>query len=216
MHDDFKAARDFFDGMASHWDRDFAADPRKTELIFSLCPVDKGSKILDIACGTGALFPHILTSGPSQLWGIDISEKMLEEASKKFHDPCLHLLCANFLDLKEDDFSLPGSPDSSDGNGSFDDFDGFDRAFIYRAYPHFHDKEAFIQKLHSLLKKGGRFIIAHNESRHQINSRHSRTAAEVSDILSDVDTESVLFKELFHIDIKADTDYLYVISGVKK
>ena len=40
MHDDFKAARDFFDGMASHWDRDFAADPRKTELIFSLCPVD--------------------------------------------------------------------------------------------------------------------------------------------------------------------------------
>ena len=74
---------------------------------------------------------------------------------------------------------------------------------------------AFAKKLHSTLKDGGRFIIAHNESRQSINERHKKTASHVSDILSDAKTEAKIFEGLFDIDITADTDYLYVISGRK-
>lgn len=195
MHDDFKAAKDFFNNMAQNWDSTFTPDPEKIKLITSLCPISDKAEIIDIACGTGALFPALLSAGPSKILGVDISEKMLEEASKKFLDPRIKLLCANFFDVEET---------------------RFDRAFIYRAYPHFHDKTAFIKHLHHILKDGGRFIIAHTESRKTINSRHQKTAADVSDILSDVETESKLFADFFDIDIKADTDFLYIISGTKR
>ena len=127
MHDDFKAAKDFFNNMAQNWDSTFTPDPEKIKLITSLCPIPDRAEIIDIACGTGALFPFLLSAGPSKILGVDISEKMLEEASKKFQDPRIKLLCANFFDVEET---------------------GFDRAFIYRAYPHFHDKTAFIKHLH--------------------------------------------------------------------
>lgn len=195
MQDNFKETKDFFNNMASGWDSKFYADPSKISVITALCPIPEGARIADIACGTGALFPIILSASPSEIIGIDISEKMLEEASKKFSDPRIKLLCANFLDLDEC---------------------GFDRAFIYRAYPHFHDKIGFIKKLHSILNDGGRFIIAHNESREAINTRHQKNAHTVSEILSDAETESKLFEKYFNIDIKADTDFLYIISGIKK
>ena len=183
MHDDFKAAKDFFNNMAQNWDSTFTPDPEKIKLITSLCPLPDKAEVIDIACGTGALFPVLLSAGPSKILGVDISEKMLEEASKKFQDPRIKLLCANFFDVEETGFE---------------------------------DKTAFIKHLHHILKDGGRFIIAHTESRKAINSRHQKTAAGVSDILSDAETESKLFADFFDIDIKADTDFLYIISGTKR
>ena len=191
MTDDISASREFFDKMAASWDSRFKAGEEKLAALNILCPAPKGGRALDIACGTGVLFPMLLSAGVSELWGVDVSPKMLEEAKRKFPDPRVSLFCGDFLGFGET---------------------GFDCAFIYRAYPHFHDKAAFAKKLHSTLKDGGRFIIAHNESRQSINERHKKTA---SDILSDAKTEAKIFEGLFDIDITADTDYLYVISGRK-
>lgn len=194
MTDDISASREFFDKMAASWDSRFKAGEEKLAALNILCPAPRGGRALDIACGTGVLFPMLLSAGVSELWGVDVSPKMLDEAKRKFPDPRVSLFCGDFLGFGET---------------------GFDCAFIYRAYPHFHDKAAFAKKLHSVLKDGGRFIIAHNESRQSINERHKKTASHVSDILSDAKTEAKIFEGLFDIDITADTDYLYVISGRK-
>lgn len=192
--DEFKETREFFNEMAGSWDSRFSADADFLKMLALLCPITQGGRAADIACGTGVLFPVLLARNPSEILGIDISENMLAEAGKKFSDPRIRFFCGSFLDLEEG---------------------GFDAAFIFRAYPHFHDKASFAVKLHSILKDGGRFIIAHSESRHTINDRHERTAAGVSDILADAETEARVFEGLFRVDIKADTDSLYIISGTK-
>lgn len=195
MHNEFTETKRFFDQMAASWDSRFCADAAFIEALLTLCPIPGGARIADIACGTGALFPFLLKAGPSEIVGVDISENMLLEASKKFSDPRIRLICGNFLDME--------------------DASGFDLAFIYRAYPHFHDKAAFAKKLSLLLKPGGRFMIAHSEGRDKINGRHRETAAHVSDILAPADEEAKVFEGLFAVDIKADTDGIYIISGTK-
>ena len=126
---------------------------------------------------------------------IDLSDKMLEAAAKKFNDSRIKLWQGDFNEFAKKDF---------------------DCAFVYSAYPHFPDKAAFAEKIHSVLKPDGRFVIAHSESRHEINHRHSQGAEHVSDILAPVSEERVYFDKLFNIDITVDTDYMYIISGTKK
>ncbi|MCD8037367.1 MAG: class I SAM-dependent methyltransferase, partial [Clostridiales bacterium] len=189
-----KEAKEYFDNIAPKWDSFSLNNPEGVRTVINLCGLKEGCKVADIGCGTGVLFNDILSKSPSELWGIDLSDKMLEEAARKYTDSRIKLWAGSFEDFSE-------------GN--------FDAAFVYRAYPHFPDKAAFAKKLASILKPGGRFIIAHNESRHVVNHRHSKGAADISDILAPAAEESRNFTELFNIDIVADTDYLYIISGTK-
>lgn len=93
---------------------------------------------------------------------------------------------------------------------------GFDAAIVYSAYPHFANKAALAQKLCALLKPGGRFMVAHSESRQVIDARHQHGAQAVSVGLKPAAEEMRWFEGLFAIDILADTDQLYVLSGTKK
>lgn len=195
MDNHIKETKAFFDKMAPDWDTYSINNPDGVKTIVSLANIEEQSKVVDIACGTGVLFKDILSKNPNELWGIDISDKMLEIAIKKHNDSRIHCLAVDFNDLCEYEF---------------------DTAIIYRAYPHFPDKKAFAKKLFSILKTGGRFIIAHNESRHKINQRHKEGAKHVSDILAPASYEILNFTDFFNIDIVADTDYLYIISGTKK
>ncbi len=195
MNDNLKETKEYFDNIAPTWDDFSINDSEGVRTAVSLGGIKEGYRIADIACGTGVLFNDILSKDPSELWGIDLSEKMLEEAAKKHTDSRINLWAGDFEDFGEKDFDL---------------------AFVYRAYPHFPDKPAFAKKLCSILKSGGRFVIAHSESRHAVNHRHSGGAADISDILAPAIEESKNFTELFDIDIIADTDYIYVISGTKK
>ena len=194
MDNHLKEAKEFFDKMAPKWDTFSINNPEGVKMTVSMAGLRENAKVADIACGTGVLFNDILLKNPSELWGIDISEKMLEQAALKHKEECIHFYAGAFEDFKEKDF---------------------DCAFVYRAYPHFPDKKVFALKLHSILKDGGRFIIAHSESRKAVNDRHAGGAAHVSDILAPVSEEMKNFTELFDVDITADTDYLYIISGTK-
>ena len=124
-----------------------------------------------------------------------IADIACEAAAKKFNDGRIKLWQGDFNEFAKKDF---------------------DCAFVYSAYPHFPDKAAFAEKIHSVLKPDGRFVIAHSKSRHEINHRHSQGAEHVSDILAPVSEERVYFDKLFDIDITVDTDYMYIISGTKK
>ncbi|MBD9111534.1 class I SAM-dependent methyltransferase [Bacteroides nordii] len=195
MNEHLKETEDFFDKIAPIWDETFAGNSLNLKAVMALSGLRENDKVIDIACGTGVLFDDILALNPSCLWGIDLSDRMLIKASEKYSDERIKLWKGDFYDFPEKDFDL---------------------AFIYRAYPHFPDKSTFAEKLHSVLKPNGRFIIAHNESRDKINRRHAQGAAEISDLLLPAETESGNFKDLFSIDIVADTDYVYIISGTRK
>lgn len=195
MEENLKETKNFFDSMANKWDTVCYHDPDKLKAITTLGNITENAKVADIACGTGVLFKDILIHNPSALWGVDLSDKMLEEASKKFNDERINLWQGDYSKFDQKDF---------------------DCVFIYSAYPHFPNKSEFARKTASILKKGGRFILAHSESRHEINHRHSQGAEHVSDILSEVSEERRHFDELFDIDITADTEFIYIISGTKK
>ena len=195
MDSRLEETKNFFDEKADTWDNESIYSPNLIKAVVEISGIPKNGRVIDIACGTGVLFPFILEKEPLELFGIDISDKMLEKAAEKFPSPSVRLQSGDFMDIKEDCFDI---------------------AFVYRAYPHFPDKKAFAKKLHTILKPNGRFVIAHTESRAAINQRHKKGAMHVSDILLPVEEEAVYFNRLFDIDIKADTDNIYIISGKRK
>src|SRR5688500_12245565 len=46
----------------------------------ALLPDVAGSRVLDLGCGAGQLALHVAESGPAEVIGLDLSERMLEVA----------------------------------------------------------------------------------------------------------------------------------------
>jgi demethylmenaquinone methyltransferase/2-methoxy-6-polyprenyl-1,4-benzoquinol methylase len=181
--------------MAEHWDEDQQDNPEILNQIIGACDLQAGQKVLDAACGTGVLFPRLLAHDPGQLTAIDISDAMTEKARYKHHDHRLEIITADLLLF---------------------DANGFDRAILYNAYPHFFDKSSLARKMCELLAINGRFVIAHSASRDLVNSRHAACgASDVSVDLQRASDEARWFKPYFNIDICIDTDEVYIISGTK-
>lgn len=189
------AVKAFFNQKAPEWDARCRPVPHKISAIVTLAQVKSGSRILDIACGTGVLFPELLSRKPQEIAGIDLSDKMIEIAGSKFKDACINLCVGDFLEY----------------NGH-----NYDVAIIYSAYPHFTDKEGLIRQVYKCLKPGGRFMVAHSESRDRINNRHQKPKVEdVSDGLRPVAEEMAMWNRLFQVDVSADNEDIYFFSGIK-
>jgi len=191
-----KNMREFFDACAEGWDEGLESGlPARRAMCF-LSGIQPEERILDIACGTGVMFTELLSYSPKKLLGIDISPAMLERAKKKFpHQPELELFCGDVMDYFGEEF---------------------DRAFLYNAYPHFLNREALIKKIASLLKKGGRFTIAHSMGKERLNAHHAGVPAHISSELRDVETEAALWAPYFHVEGKLDLPDFYLITGSKK
>lgn len=188
--------RNYFNGLAPEWDSRCHHDQKKMDIILALAGIREKSRILDIATGTGVMIPKLLQTNPEMIVALDLSEEMIRLAGQKFIQPNVFCMVQNFYEMTDD---------------------GFDFAMAYSCYPHFKDKAAFSKKLHSCLNPGGRFMVAHSESKAVINSRHSGDQVKkVSDMLEAVEKESIYFRDDFEIDILVDTNEVYIISGVKK
>lgn len=59
--------RDFFNAHAETWDKNCRHSAEKIAAIVTLAGVAAGSRIADIGCGTGVLFPEILSRNPAYL-----------------------------------------------------------------------------------------------------------------------------------------------------
>lgn len=190
-----KHIQEFFDSRAAHWDENCYHDPRRMAAVASLAQVHPGDRVLDIACGTGVFIPELLAREPSLVLGVDFSPEMIRIAKGKFHDPRVHLEAMDLFDVEETDFDV---------------------ATIYSAYPHFPDKEKLVKKLSSLLRPGGRFLVGHIKSRNAINGHHHQGAQAVSVPLRPIQEEAKVWETDFQLDILADTEEFYLLSGVKK
>ena len=187
--------RSFFDQIASAWDTHRPPDADRIERILDLSDITPGVTVLDVACGTGVLFPHYLKRGVAHITGVDLSANMLAQAEKKYPDPRVTLLCG-------DAETLP--------------LGRHDRAVVFNAFPHFPESEAILAALCAALMPGGRLTIAHGEGRAAINARHGGGAQSVSRELVPARELAKLFPAKMCVDAVLDTDELYIVSGVRR
>ncbi len=183
----------FFDHLAPQWDADMIRHDDVIQRILDIANVVSGVDVLDVACGTGVLFPDYLARNVGSLTGIDISPEMVKIARSKF--PQVQVHCA---DVEEADFGKK-----------------FDCVVVYNAFPHFPDPEHLIETLSYLLKPGGTLTIAHGMSRAQIDHHHEGTASKVSVGLMHEDDLAAIFAKHLDVTAKISDARMYAVSGKK-
>ena len=194
---DKKDVIEFFDRAASTWDAEMIKSDVIIGRILDNAEVCAGQDVLDVACGTGVMFPYYLERGVASVTGVDISPEMAKIAGEKFAaDPRVKVLCGDVetvaLDRK------------------------FDVIVVYNAFPHFPDPRNLIRVLASLLKEGGRLTIAHGASRETIDGHHSGAASKVSNGLMRADSLQKLFQAHFEVEVVISNSRMYQVSGVKQ
>lgn len=188
---------EFFDRCAPSWDAEMIKSDRIIGTILDNAEVGAGMDILDVACGTGVMFPYYLERGAVSVTGIDIAPKMADIAAEKFAaDPRVQVVCA---DVEEYDFGKK-----------------FDRIIVYNAFPHFPNPRKLISHLASLLKENGRLTVAHGMSRAAIDNHHSGAASKVSNGLMSAENLSGLFAPHLNVEVSISNDRMYQVSGVKR
>ncbi len=186
----------FFDRLAPTWDGDMVPKDQIIRRILDNAQIGEGMDVLDVACGTGVMFPFYLERKAASITGVDISPEMAKIAEEKFEAfPEIHVVCG---DVEHTVFDRK-----------------FDAVVVYNAFPHFPNPEALIQILAALLKDGGRLTIAHSMSREQVNDHHKGAASKVSHGLMEVQDLKVLFAPYFDTDIVISNDEMYQVSGTK-
>ena len=183
----------FFDRLAPQWDADMIRDDQIISMILDMGNVNAGADVLDVACGTGVLFPDYLKREVGSLTGIDISPEMVKITREKFHQ--VEVLCG---DVEEAGFNKK-----------------FDCIMVYNAFPHFPDPEHLISVLSGLLKPGGTLTVAHGMSRAQIDHHHEGAASKVSVGLMHEDELAKIFEKHLAVTAKISDDRMYVVCGKK-
>lgn len=184
----------FFDRCAPFWDGDTVRNEAVITKILDLGGICPGISVLDVACGTGVLFPDYLGRGVQSLTAIDISPEMVKIAKGKF--PELRILCG---DVETYPFS-----------------EKYDCVMVHNAFPHFPDPQNLIRVLSSLLNEGGRLSVAHSLSRKALMEHHSGAASSVSLELPVEDELAEIFAPFFNVDVMISNEQMYMVSGTKK
>ena len=74
----------FFDRLAPQWDADMIRHDNIIATILDNAGVKPGVDVLDVACGTGVLFPDYLARNVGTLTAVDISPEMVRIARSKY------------------------------------------------------------------------------------------------------------------------------------
>jgi ubiquinone/menaquinone biosynthesis C-methylase UbiE len=144
-HDEYVAKE--FDRAAERYDdsRVVRSYQRRTQvLVLDSMRIKEGMNILDLGCGTGWATLEIASKlgGTGRVIGLDLSEKMIEQAERKLSE----------LGYGNVEFVLQSA-------GSLD-FDGyFDYVLSTNAFHHFLDKGEVFSRVWRSLKPHGTFLV---------------------------------------------------------
>lgn len=191
---DKKDVISFFDGCAGKWDKDNFQNEDVIKTILHIAGVEKEKSILDVACGTGVLFPYYLENEVESVTAIDISPEMVSLAKEKY--PRINVICG---DAEAFQFKKK-----------------FDCILIYNAFPHFVDDGALFENLSAHLNNGGRLTVAHGASREDILKCHSGKAKSISKELPEAEKLAEKMMKFIDVDVIISSDEMYVVSGCKK
>ena len=184
----------FFDNCAPWWDADMIRNEAVIATILENAGIKAGMDVLDVACGTGVLFPDYLNRGVASVTGIDISPEMAKIAASKF--PEVTVVCG---DVEETKFDRQ-----------------FDAIMVYNAFPHFPEPARLIEALARLVKPGGRLSVAHSMSREKLQQHHSGRASKVSIDLIHEKELAALFSPYFDVDVIISNDRMYQVAGTRR
>ena len=186
----------FFDRLAPQWDADMIRSDEKIAKIMDGAGVIPGAHILDVACGTGVLFPDYLARQVGSVTAVDISPEMVKIAAAKYPGENITVLCADVEALEADQ--------------------QFDCIMVYNAFPHFPDPEKLIRILSGHLKPGGKLTVAHGMSRAQIDHRHEGAASKVSIGLMHEAALAEIFAKYLTVTVKISDENMYQVTGMKQ
>lgn len=191
--------KEFFDEKAEEWDEMTTHDPEKLEFIVRLLALKQGQTVLDVGTGTGVMIPYLLkyVKENGKIVAVDYSKKMIEIAKRKHH-PREY---PNVKFLVEDINNLSMNHE-------------YNAILCYSCFPHFSNKEAMIQHLRGGLKKGGKLMIAHSESRDAINNLHKDTHEVSKDLLPPIGEIARMMESTgLTIIEEIDNDEMFVIMA---
>lgn len=188
-----KTVAEFFDRCASWWDDDMIRNEEIIAAILNNGGIREGVDVLDVACGTGVLFPDYLKRGVSSVTGIDISPEMAKRAAAKF--PEVKVICG---DVEQVEFDRQ-----------------FDCVMVYNAFPHFPDPKKLVETLAGLVKPGGKLSVAHGMSRAALTDHHKRASAVSIDLIHEKELAAI-FSKWFDVDVVISTDRMYQVCGVRR
>lgn len=184
----------FFDGCAPWWDQDMVRSEAVIAAILDNGGIRAGIHVLDVACGTGVLFPDYLQRGVASVTGIDISPEMAKIAAGKY--PKIRVICG---DVETAQFDRQ-----------------FDAVMVYNAFPHFPDPARLIRTLAALTKPGGRLSVAHGMSREALSRHHAGRARGISAELPEAPVLADLFAPYFDVDVIVSDDRMYQVAGLRR
>ena len=182
---------EFFDKLAPWWDEEQIRSNEIIGKILDGAEVGPGKDVLDVACGTGVLFPDYLARDVKSLTAVDIAPEMVRIAREKY--PEVQVLCG---DVEEMDFGRK-----------------FDCIMVYNAFPHFPEPARLIERLSGLLKPGGTLTVAHGMSRAALDVHNSGSASRVSEPLLSEHALAAIFRRHLRLTVKISDDRMYQITG---
>ena len=191
---DKETIRDFFNNFAPQWDNEHVAEKEIIDTVLDNGGIKENVDILDVACGTGVLFPYYLERKVKSITAVDLSPEMVKIAKSKF--PQADIICGDAENL-----TFPNQ---------------FDAIMIYNAFPHFPEPEKVIENLSKHLKSGGKISIAHGLSKKELDEVHMKSAGKVSNILPECEELAEMLKPYFNVDIMISNDKMYQVSGIKR
>lgn len=192
--------REFFNSMAKKWDSIVNHDERKINKILNMVQIKEGSKVLDVGTGTGVLIPFLYSyaGNTGKIIAVDEAEKMIDVAKKKYSYENVEFVAGDVLEIE-----LPE--------------DYFDYIMCYSMFPHFGDKKTAVEKLARYLKKTGKFVICHSQSREAINNLHKEVSEVVkNDRLPPVSVIRDYYKVAgIEVIAEIDNENMFVVIGRK-
>lgn len=186
----------FFDRLAPEWDANMVMDDTKIAYILDVAGVRKHSAVLDVACGTGVLFPYYLERNVDKVIGVDISAEMVRIAVSKYPDRCIEVICADME-------CVPVRADC-------------DCCVVYNAFPHFENPERLIAQLAKWVRPGGRLTVAHGMSLEALRRHHQGRAEHVSREMPPPETLKEVLTPWFVVDTIVSDHEKYVVSGCRR
>ena len=186
----------FFNECAGSWDAGMVRSDAKIGRILDNTGVTAGSRVLDVACGTGVLIGDYLRRGVASVMAVDISPEMIRIAREKFPQENVRFVCG-------DAESAPLG-------------ENFDAIVVYNAFPHFPDPERLVARLAARLASGGRLTVAHGSSRADIDAHHRGAASRVSNGLMDSEALAAIFARHLRVTDVISNDEMYQVVGEKE
>ncbi|BCI62302.1 class I SAM-dependent methyltransferase [Coprobacter secundus] len=187
---------DFFNSVAFTWDKMCRYDDKKIRFLLQLLDICPNDSILDVGTGTGVLIPYFREVNPlGKIIAIDNSPKMIEVAQKKFSRE-------KYTQFLISDVELDCIHET------------FNHIVLYSVFPHIENKiDTILKLINKNLKKEGKLLIAHSDSRNRLNDMHKRKNKSVcNDILIDVQKQANLFSQAgLHVKDAFENEELYYL-----